>query len=164
LAVLGRCTQETHLPYLKVPLGGGSRLKMPFLGLLSSLVSAPPQKPHLAQNEAHTAPQQRYGSPIVSTWPLRTENTLASTQSTNQWGLSTQNAPPRSSLSPRERITSEATAPSKRSTHGPAAALWLHHCQYLAAAHRKHTCLTSKYQPVGALDSKCPSSVFSLAS
>jgi len=32
---------------------------MTFLGLLSRLVSAPPQKPHLAQNEAHTAPQQR---------------------------------------------------------------------------------------------------------
>ena len=70
LSVLGRCAQETHLPYLKVPTSGGSRLKMPFLGLLSRLVSAPPQKPRLAQNEAHTAPQQRYSFLIGSTWPL----------------------------------------------------------------------------------------------
>jgi hypothetical protein len=152
------------LPHLKVPTSGGSRLKMPLLGLLSRLVSAPPQKPQHPQNEAHTAPQQRYGSPIVSTWPLRTGNTLASPQSTNQRGLSTQNAPPRSPLSPRERTTSEAAAPSKRSTHGPAAALRLPHRQYLAAEHRKHTYLTSKYQPVGALDSKCPSSVSYFAS
>ena len=69
---------------------------MPLLGLLSRLVSAPPQKPRLAQNEAQTAPQQRYGTP---------------------------------------------------------------HRQYLAAENKKHTYLTSKYQPVGALDSKCPSSV-----
>ena len=134
------------------------------LGLLSRLVSAPPQKPHLAQNEAHPAPPQRCSSPIVSTWPLHIGNTLALPQSTNQRGLSTQNAPPRSPLSPRERTTSEAAAPPNRSTHGPAATLRHPHRQYLAAAHRKHTCLTSKYQPAGALDSKCPSSVSSLAS
>ena len=60
---------------------------MPLLGLLSRLLSAPPEKPQRAQNEAHTAPQQRYGLPIVITWPLRTGNTLASPSSTNQWGL-----------------------------------------------------------------------------
>ena len=59
---------------------------MPLLGLLYRLVSAPPEKPQRAQNEAHTAPQQRYGFPIVITWPLRTGNTLASPSSTNQWG------------------------------------------------------------------------------
>jgi len=58
---------------------------MPLLGLLSRLVSAPPEKPQLALNEAHTVPQQRYGFPIVSTWPLRTGNTVALPQSTNQW-------------------------------------------------------------------------------
>ena len=51
---------------------------MPLLGLLSRLVSAPPEKPQWAQNEAHKAPQQRYGFPIVITWPLRTGNTLNS--------------------------------------------------------------------------------------
>jgi len=147
------------LPHLKVPTSGGSRLKLPLLGLLSRLVSAPLQKPHLVQNEAHTAPQQRYSFLIGSTWPLRTGNTLTLPQSTNQWGLSTQNAPPRSPLSPRERTTSEAAPGPKRSTNGPAAALRHPHRQYLAAEHRKHTYLTSKYQPVGALDSKCPSSV-----
>ena len=59
----------------------------------------------------------------------------------------------------RERTTSEAAPGPKRSTNGPAAALRHPHRQYLAAEHRKHTYLTSKYQPVGALDSKCPSSV-----
>jgi len=137
---------------------------MTFLGLLSRLVSAPPQKPHLAQNEAHTAPQQRYNSPIVSSWPLHTGNTLTLPQSTNQWGLSTQNDLPRSPLSPRECTTSEAAPGPKRSTHGSAAALELPHWQYLAAENKKYTYLTSKYQPVGALDSKCPSSVSSLAS
>jgi hypothetical protein len=136
---------------------------MPLLSLLSRLVSAPSEKPQLAQNKAHPAPQQRYNFPIVSTWPLHTGNALALPQSTNQWGLSNQNAPPRSPLSPRERTTSEAAPGPKRNSHGPAAALHLPHRQYLAAAHRKPTCLTSKYQPVGALDSKCPSSVFSLA-
>ena len=96
---------------------------MPLLGLLSRLVSAPPEKPQLAQNEAHTAPQQRYGSFIVRTWPLRTGNTLALPPSTNQWEILTQDAPPRFPLSPRERTTSEATAGPKRSTPGPAAAL-----------------------------------------
>ena len=52
-----------------------------------SLVSAPPEKPQLAQNEAPTALQQRCGFSIASTWPLRTGNTLASPQSTNQWVL-----------------------------------------------------------------------------
>ena len=51
---------------------------MPLLGLLSRLVSAPPEKPQLAQNEAHMAPQQFYGFLIVITWPLRTGNTLSS--------------------------------------------------------------------------------------
>ena len=152
------------MPFLKVQASGGSRLKVPLLGLLSRLVSAPPQKPLHSQNEAQPAPQQRYNSPIVSTWPLHTVNTLALPQSTNQWGLSTQNAPPRSPLSPRERTTSEAAPGPKRSTPGPAAALQLPHRQYLAAAHRKYTCLTSKYQLAGALDSKCPTSVSSLAS
>ena len=50
---------------------------MPLLGLLSRLVSAPPEKPQRAQNEAHTAPQQRYGFLIAMTWPLRTGNNLA---------------------------------------------------------------------------------------
>ena len=58
---------------------------MPLLGLLSLLVSAPPEKPQLAQNEARAAPQQRYGFLIVITWPLREENNLAPPYSTNQW-------------------------------------------------------------------------------
>ena len=164
LRIFSGASSEIHLPCLKVPTSGGSRLKMPLLGLLYRLMSAPPQKPQHPQIEAHTAPQQRYGFPIVSTWPLHIGNTLALPQSTNQRGLSTQIAPPRSPLSPRERTTSEAAPGPKRSTNGPAAALQLPHRQYLAAAHRKHTYLTSKYQPVGALDSKCPSSVSSLAS
>jgi hypothetical protein len=51
---------------------------MPLLGLHSRLVSAPPEKPGLAQNKAHTAPQQRHGFPFIRTWYLRTGNTLAS--------------------------------------------------------------------------------------
>ena len=51
---------------------------MLLLGLLSRLVSAPPEKPQLAQNEAHTAPQQLYDFLIVFTWLLRTGNTLNS--------------------------------------------------------------------------------------
>jgi len=51
---------------------------MPLLGLLYHLMSATPEKPQLAQNEAHTAPQQCNGFPIVITWPLRTGNTLSS--------------------------------------------------------------------------------------
>ena len=120
-SVLGRCTQETYLPYLKVPTSGGSRLKMPLLGLLSRLVSAPPQKPHLAQNEAHTAPQQRYSFLIGSTWPLRTGNTLTLPQSTNQWGLSTQNAPPRSPISQRSGFVSYVRRLITRLTTGDAA-------------------------------------------
>jgi hypothetical protein len=42
-----------------------------------SLVNAPPEKPKLSQNEAHTAPQQRDGFLIVITWPLRTGNNLS---------------------------------------------------------------------------------------
>ena len=90
---------------------------MPLLGLLSRLVSAPPEKPQRAQNEAHTAPQQRYGFPIVSTWLLRTGNTLTLPQSTNQWGILTQNAPSSvSTLASRAHHLRSHTCPKTKHT------------------------------------------------
>ena len=75
-----------HIVTSKYKDAGDLTQKSPLLGFLSRLVSVPPEKPQRAQNEAHTAPQQRYGFPIVITWPLRTGNNLASPSSTSQWG------------------------------------------------------------------------------
>jgi len=105
----------------------------------------------------HKRPRSSATTPPLSVFGCCTQETLLPhLKVPTSGGLSTQIAPPRSPLSPRECTTSEAAPGPKPSTHGASSALRLHHRQLSALAHRKPTCLTSKYLPVGHLDSKCP--------